>query len=177
MATQLKGISGYIFMQKSPSCGLYRVKVYQANGLPAPGGGRGLYAAAFCAALPDLPVEEEGRLNDPVLRENFLTRVYAYADWQELLQTGLTRQRLTHFHARYKYLLLATNPEQYRALGQLLGDMVLHDLNELAPRYFSALMEALRKCATRGTHSNVLQHLSGHLKQTLSTEEKPKCSS
>ncbi len=172
MATQLTGISGYIFMQKSPSCGLYRVKVYQANGLPAPGGGRGLYAAAFCAALPDLPVEEEGRLNDPVLRENFLTRVYAYADWQELLQTGLTRQRLTHFHARYKYLLLATNPEQYRALGQLLGDMVLHDLKDLAPRYFSALMEALRKCATRGTHSNVLQHLSGHLKQTLSTKEK-----
>jgi uncharacterized protein YbgA (DUF1722 family)/uncharacterized protein YbbK (DUF523 family) len=172
MAEQLKGISGYIFMQKSPSCGLFRVKVYQANGLPAPGGGRGLYAESFCAALPDLPVEEEGRLNDPVLRENFLTRVFAYADWHELLERGLTRHRLTHFHARYKYLLLATHPEQYRLLGQLLGGLDKHNLLELAPRYFSALMEALRKCATRGTHSNVLQHISGYLKQTLSNEEK-----
>jgi uncharacterized protein YbgA (DUF1722 family)/uncharacterized protein YbbK (DUF523 family) len=172
MAEQLKGISGYIFMQKSPSCGLYRVKVYQANGLPAAGGGRGLYAQSFCTALPDLPVEEEGRLNDPVLRENFLTRVFAYADWQTLLQSGLTRHRLTHFHARYKYLLLATHPEQYRALGKLLGSLDKHNLAELAPRYFSALMEALRKCATRGTHSNVLLHISGYLKQTLSKDEK-----
>ncbi|MGY4533802.1 uncharacterized protein YbgA (DUF1722 family)/uncharacterized protein YbbK (DUF523 family) [Pseudomonas sp. TE3786] len=172
MAEQLAGISGYIFMQKSPSCGLHRVKVYQANGLPAAGGGRGLYAAAFCAAHPDLPVEEEGRLNDPVLRENFLTRVFAYADWQQLLQRGLSRHRLTHFHARYKYLLLATHPEQYRALGQLLGGLNKHNLHDLAPRYFSALMEALQKCATRGTHSNVLQHISGYLKETLSSEEK-----
>lgn len=172
MAAQLRGISGYIFMQKSPSCGLYRVKVYQANGLPAPGGGRGLYAEAFCAEHPDLPVEEEGRLNDPVLRENFLSRVYAYADWQELLQRGLSLHRLTNFHARYKYLLLATNPDQYRALGKLLGSLNKHDLAEIAPRYFSALMVALQRCATRGTHSNVLQHISGHLKQTLSADEK-----
>ncbi|PTQ67728.1 DUF523 and DUF1722 domain-containing protein [Pseudomonas sp. GV071] len=172
MAEQLRGISGYIFMQKSPSCGLYRVKVYGPKGLPEAGGGRGLYAAAFCAEHPDLPVEEEGRLNDPVLRENFLTRVFAYADWQQLLADGLTSRALTHFHARYKYLLLATHPEQYRALGQLLGGLNKHNLHELAPRYFSALMEALQKCATRGTHSNVLQHISGHLKQTLSADEK-----
>ncbi|MEN0105304.1 MAG: DUF523 and DUF1722 domain-containing protein [Pseudomonas sp.] len=172
MAEQLQGISGYIFMQKSPSCGLYRVKVYQANGLPAAGSGRGLYAETFCASLPNLPVEEEGRLNDPVLRENFLTRVFAYADWHELLQQGLTRHRLTHFHARYKYLLLATHPEQYRLLGKLLGSLDKHNLHELAARYFSQLMEALRKCATRGTHSNVLLHISGYLKQTLTSDEK-----
>jgi uncharacterized protein YbgA (DUF1722 family)/uncharacterized protein YbbK (DUF523 family) len=172
MAEHLQGISGYIFMQKSPSCGLYRVKVYGPNGLPEAGGGRGLYAAAFCAEHPNLPVEEEGRLNDPVLRENFLTRVFAYADWHDLLTQGLTCQRLTHFHARYKYLLLATHPEQYRILGKLLGGLDKHNLDDIAPRYFSALMVALQKCATRGTHSNVLQHISGYLKQTLSSDEK-----
>lgn len=176
MAGELQGICGYIFMQQSPSCGLERVKVYQANGMPTTGGGRGIFAQAFCARHPDLPVEEDGRLNDAVLRENFLTRVYAYARWQALLQSGLTRQALLNFHSRYKYQLLATNPLQYKALGQLLGNLHQHDLGELAPRYFSALMTALKKCATRGTHSNVLQHISGYLKKTLSGADKQEVS-
>jgi uncharacterized protein YbgA (DUF1722 family)/uncharacterized protein YbbK (DUF523 family) len=172
MAGELHGICGYIFMQKSPSCGLERVKVYQDNGMPSSVGGRGIYAAAFCARHPDLPVEEDGRLNDPVLRENFLSRVFAYAAWQNLLQQGLTRHRLLHFHARYKYLLMATDPQQYRTLGRLLGSLAEQHLQELAPRYFSELMAALKKCATRGTHSNVLQHLSGYFKRVLSADEK-----
>ena len=172
MAAELDDLCGYIFMQKSPSCGLERVKVYQANGYPAEGGGRGLYASAFCAARPDLPVEEDGRLNDPVLRENFLTRVFAYAEWQRLLASGLTRRAITDFHARYKYQLMANNPLQYKALGQLLGTLGQHDPAELGPRYFSQLMRALSRCATRGTHSNVLQHLCGYLKKSLSHDEK-----
>src|ERR1700712_1618867 len=99
MARQMDDICGYIFMQKSPSCGLERVKVYQDNGLPAPVG-RGIYAQTFCANQPDLPVEEDGRLNDPVLRENFITRVFAYADWQNLLASGLTRRGFTEFPSR-----------------------------------------------------------------------------
>lgn len=114
MAGQLTDICGYIFMQKSPSCGLERVKVYQANGYPATEGGRGLYAARFCAQRPDLPVEEDGRLCDPVLRENFITRVYAYADWQQLLAGGLSRHALIAFHSRYKYQLMAHNPSSTR---------------------------------------------------------------
>lgn len=172
MAAELTDLCGYIFMQKSPSCGLERVKVYHANGSPQDGGGRGIYAEAFCARHPDLPVEEDGRLNDPVLRENFLTRVFAYAAWQDLLQQGLSRRGLTDFHARYKYLLMAHNPLQYKALGKLLGNMGQSDPAELGPRYFSQLMAALTQCATRGTHSNVLQHLSGYFKQTLSVEDK-----
>jgi uncharacterized protein YbgA (DUF1722 family)/uncharacterized protein YbbK (DUF523 family) len=172
MAGALGDICGYIFMQKSPSCGLDRVKVYQPNGSPHDGGARGIYAQAFCARHPDLPVEEDGRLNDPVLRENFLTRVFAYAAWQELLKNGLSRNGLTDFHARYKYLLMAHNPLQYKALGKLLGDMGQTDPDELGPRYFSELMTALRKCATRGTHTNVLQHLSGYFKQVISAEDK-----
>jgi uncharacterized protein YbgA (DUF1722 family)/uncharacterized protein YbbK (DUF523 family) len=172
MATELDDICGYIFMQKSPSCGLDRVKVYHANGAPVDGGGRGIFAKAFCELHPDLPVEEDGRLNDPVLRENFLTRVFAYSAWQQLLQAGLTRRALTEFHSRYKYLLMAHNPVQYKTLGNLLGNMGQIDPKELGPRYFSELMAALKKCATRRTHTNVLQHISGYLKQVISAEDK-----
>ncbi|WPC05932.1 YbgA family protein [Pseudomonas sp. MBLB4123] len=172
IAEQLDGISGYILMQKSPSCGMQRVKVYQDGGRPSEPTGRGIFAAALMARHPDLPVEEDGRLNDPVLRENFLTRVFAYAEWQRLLREGLTRRALIAFHSRYKYLLMATAPLQYRALGRLLGDLARHDLAELAPRYFRELMTALKQCATRGTHSNVLQHLSGYLKRGLSPDER-----
>ena len=172
MANELADICGYIFMQKSPSCGLERVKLYHPRGHVQDGGTRGIYARAFCDRHPDLPVEEDGRLNDPVLRENFLTRVFAYSAWQELLRNGLSRRSLTEFHARYKYQLMAHNPVQYKALGKLLGDMGTTDARELGPRYFSALMTALKQCATRGTHSNVLQHLSGYFKQTISREDK-----
>jgi uncharacterized protein YbgA (DUF1722 family)/uncharacterized protein YbbK (DUF523 family) len=167
MAASLNDLCGYIFMHKSPSCGLERVKVYRADGVPCPEGGRGLYAQAFCAARPDLPVEEDGRLCDPVLRENFLVRVYAYAQWQQLLASGLTKGKIMAYHARYKYQLMANNPEQYRALGHLLGALGRKGIETVAPRYFSALMAALRRCATRGTHSNVLQHIAGYLRSSL----------
>lgn len=172
MAAEVGDICGYIFMQKSPSCGLERVKVYRENGAPVDGGGRGIYARAFCERHPDLPVEEDGRLNDAVLRENFVTRVFAYAAWQELLKGEITRRSLTEFHSRYKYQLMANNPVQYKVLGNMLGSMGRSDPNEVAPRYFTALMAALKKCATRSTHTNVLQHLSGYLKQTISAQDK-----
>ncbi len=172
MAQELGDICGYIFMQKSPSCGLERVKVYTEKGAPVDGGGTGIYAQAFCERRPNLPVEEDGRLNDPVLRENFITRVFAYAAWQELLKTGITRRALTEFHSRYKYQLMANDPVQYKALGNLLGNMGRSDPNEIAPQYFSDLMAALKKPATRRTHTNVLQHLSGYLKQTISASDK-----
>jgi uncharacterized protein YbgA (DUF1722 family)/uncharacterized protein YbbK (DUF523 family) len=172
MAEELGDICGYIFMQKSPSCGLERVKVYRENGAPVDGGGRGIYAQAFCERHPNLPVEEDGRLNDAVLRENFITRVFAYAAWQELLKAGISRRSLTEFHSRYKYQLMANDPVQYKVLGNLLGSMGRSDPNEIAPRYFSDLMAALKKPATRRTHTNVLQHISGYLKQTLTAADK-----
>lgn len=110
-------ICGYIFMQKSPSCGLERVKVYQDGGRPAELSGRGIYAWAFCDAQPDLPVEEDvGRLNDPVLRENFMTRVWPPTARLAgtRFQQQATRRSLTEFHARYKYLLMAHHPVQYK---------------------------------------------------------------
>lgn len=173
MAVALDDICGYIFMQKSPSCGLERIKVYQANGYPAHQRASGLYAARFSELRPDLPVEEEGRLCDPVLRENFITRVLAYADWQRTKAEGLSRHALIAFHSRYKYQVMAHHPEQYKALGKLLGSMTRQDdPDELGARYFSQLMSALRRCANRGTHGNVLMHLSGYLRRFLDAGDK-----
>jgi len=168
----LHDINGYILMQKSPSCGMERVKVYAANGHTQPGGGSGVFAQALMQACPDLPVEEDGRLNDAVLRENFLTRVYAHADWQRLRQAGLSRRAIVDFHSRYKYQLMASNPLQYKVLGRLVAQLAEHSLEEFAPQYFSQLMQALKKPATRGTHCNVLLHLSGYLKDALGAEDR-----
>lgn len=172
MALQLSEICGYIFMRNCPSCGLDRVNADQADGHAAEAGDRGTYISAFCAARPGLPVEEEGRLNDPVLRENFLTRIYAYAQWQELCRRGLSHKAIIDFHSCYKYQLMANDLVQYKALGRLLGSVGEHSPEEIGPRYFSTLMAALKKCATRGSHSNVLQHLCGYLKRHLNRDEK-----
>ena len=134
IAAELDDISGYILMQKSPSCGMERVKVYQANGHPIEGGGSGLFAHALMEARPDLPVEEDGRLNDPVLRENFLTRIFPYAQWQQLSRAGLTRKAVVEFHSRYKYQLMATDPLHYKALGRLVATIGDAPLDELGPR-------------------------------------------
>lgn len=172
VATELHDICGFVLMQKSPSCGMERVKVYQANGHPIEGGGSGLFAHALMQARPDLPIEEDGRLNDPVLRENFLTRIFAYAEWQRLVASGVTRKALVEFHSRYKYQLMATDPVQYKALGRLVATVGKQPLEAFAPSYFSQLMAALKKTASRGTHTNVLQHLSGYLKRDLGTQDK-----
>lgn len=172
IAAELPDICGYILMQKSPSCGMERVKVYQHNGASVPGGGRGVFAAALMRAWPDLPVEEDGRLNDPVLRENFITRVFVYAGWQRLLREGLTRKALYSFHARYKYQLMATSRQHYQTLGRLLAEAAKEPLEEFAAGYFSQLMTALKQPASRGSNSNVLQHLAGYLKRNLAAPDK-----
>ena len=172
VASELTDISGFILMQKSPSCGMERVKVYGANGYSLPGGGSGIFASHLMQARPDLPVEEDGRLNDPVLRENFLTRVCAYAEWQALLAEGISARAIVGFHARYKYQLMANNPLQYKVLGRLVSEAGRQPIEAFAADYFSRLMQALKKTATRGTHSNVLQHLSGYLKHALNAEDR-----
>lgn len=169
---QYDDLCGYIFMKNSPSCGLFRVKVYQQNGYPAQTPGRGLYAKAFTDNHPLLPVEESGRLCDPLLRENFITRVFAYADWQALLKSGLTHQKLIAFHARYKYCLMAHSPSEYSALGRLLADAGNHDPEVLGDTYFAELMRVLARLASRKTHTNVLMHLQGYLKKKISAREK-----
>ena len=166
-------LCGFIFMQKSPSCGMERVKVYEPNGHPAPATGQGIFAARLMQTNPLLPVEEEGRLNDPVLRENFVNRVIVYSDWQQLLREELSPSRLLAFHARHKYLLMAHQSPSYRKMGQMLANPGRGAaLRETADAYFAELMAALRRPASRRGHSNVLQHVAGHFKKVLNPPEK-----
>ena len=171
-AREHKDLCGYIFMKNSPSCGLFRVKVYQENGYPANEAGRGIYADVLKKAHPLMPMEESGRLNDPLLRENFISRVFAYSDWQQLLNDGLTHHKLINFHTRYKYSLMAHSPVHYAELGRMLADAGNHDVEALGERYFRALMMVLSKIASRKTHTNVLMHIQGYLKKKLSSAEK-----
>ena len=172
VANEQTQLCGFILMQKSPSCGMERVKVYQANGYPAQGTAAGAFAAELMRQRPLLPVEEEGRLHDPVLRENFVTRVMVYAAWQQLQFEGLSAESLLAFHARHKYLLLAHHPEHYQRMGRLLANLSAVDLPHIAETYFELLMVALKKVANRGTHSNVLAHIAGHFKRVLSSDER-----
>lgn len=171
-AARLDDLAGFIFMQQSPSCGLFRVRVYGDSGQPQAPGGRGLFAAAFCSARPELPVEEEGRLHDASLRENFLTRVFAHQEWLQLCRDGLTRKGILDFHSRYKYQLLAHHPRQYAELGRLLAQIGQHDAEAFGPRYYQAFSQAMLRCASRGSHANVLQHLAGYLKTALASDDK-----
>ncbi len=169
-AAEASGLAGYVFMKGSPSCGLFRVKVYPHEDGVVTGApdmrGRGAYAAAFTAGRADLPVEENGRLHDPVLRENFVTRVFAYAHWLSVARAGLSARRLIAFHSRYKYLLMAHSVPAYQAAGRELSNLK-SDLDAKAGRYVSILMTGLTQPASRKSHANVLSHLQGYLKDKL----------
>jgi uncharacterized protein YbgA (DUF1722 family)/uncharacterized protein YbbK (DUF523 family) len=169
-AAGFRDVVGYVFMKNSPSCGLFRVKVYPYQNGRVTGApdrrGRGAYAAAVVEACPNLPVEENGRLHDPVLRENFVTRTFAYAHWKALERAGLSRARLVEFHSRYKYLLMAHSVPHYQQTGGLLADLK-HDFDAKAERYLGLLMAGLAQPATRRGHANVLSHLQGYFKKHL----------
>ncbi|MBU2709877.1 YbgA family protein [Zooshikella harenae] len=170
-AKQLHQLSGYIFMQKSPSCGMERVKVYQSNGYPHHHSGTGLYAQQIMKHFPLLPVEEEGRLHDPILKENFINRVMAYHSWQQLM-LNLTPYTLIQFHTRYKYIVLAHSPADYSRLGQLVANISANNLTDTANAYQPIFMIALQQRATRKTHTNVLMHILGYLKHALIQAER-----
>lgn len=165
-AGRLDKLHGFILKKDSPSCGMSRVKLYNESGM-AERSGVGVFAEAIMSANPLLPVEEEGRLNDAALRDNFITRVYVYARWKQLQDEPLTAARLLDFHTRHKYLLLAHSPVDYRLLGQMLSKLDGIDLEATAERYITRMMQALARPATRKQHSNVLQHLLGYLKGRL----------
>jgi uncharacterized protein YbgA (DUF1722 family) len=164
-------LSGYILKKGSPSCGIARVRLYNEHGVPSRKG-VGLFARAFIEQFPLLPVEEEGRLCDPTLRENFIERVFCYRRWQDLVQSGVTRQALVQFHTIHKYVLLAHSPQQCEVLGRLIGQAHQHRPKELAHRYGELFMKALAVKATVRKHVNVLQHILGYFKERLGAREK-----
>lgn len=168
----LAGISGYILKKDSPSCGMERVKVYRPNGGMAERKGVGIFASVLKTQMPELPMEEEGRLNDSVLRENFVARVYVYDRWQRLLSQGLASGRLIDFHSDHKYMVMAHSQAAYRRMGRMLADLRGVDLQAVGMMYFAELMEALRRRVNRKRHVNVLQHMLGYLKRSIDREDK-----
>jgi uncharacterized protein YbgA (DUF1722 family)/uncharacterized protein YbbK (DUF523 family) len=167
---EAEDLCGFVLKKDSPSCGMERVKVYSKGA--GTRNGRGLFARTLMERMPLLPVEEEGRLNDPRLRENFVERVFAYRRLKDLFAARWTVGDLVRFHTAEKLLLLAHDPAAYRELGRLVAAAKARSRPEVARGYGEAYMRALAKLATPGKHANVLQHMAGYFKDLLPAEEK-----
>ena len=164
-------LSGFIFKAKSPSSGMARVKLYDKNGSPN-SRGVGLFAQAFMEHFPLLPVEEDGRLNDPRLRENFIEIIFTLKRWRESIAAGKTHGVLVDFHTRHKLLILSHSPETYRQMGKLVAGHHGLETNETYAQYMALLMKGMRMRTTTRKHVNVLQHVLGYFKKQLDADEK-----
>jgi len=166
-----EGLMGFIFKSDSPSSGMERVRVYNEKGMPVKKG-VGMFARAFMEHFPLLPVEEEGRLHDPKLRDNFIERIFALARWRDVLAKGMTRGNLVDFHTRHKLLILSHNPKHHQMMGKLVAQAKAISPKELYDQYQSVLMEALQLKTTPKKNANVLQHMMGYFRDQLSPDEK-----
>lgn len=169
---ELQPLRGFIFMQGSPSCGAYRVKVYHPNGNTQHTSGKGAFAGRVMEKMPWLPVEEAGRLMDAHLRENFVTRVFVLDQWMKMQNDELARKDIIDFHSSNKYLVMAHSLRHYKLLGKLLARAGFYSISTLAIRYRNILMHGLREIAGLKGNANALQHMQGYLKNKLSKEAK-----
>jgi uncharacterized protein YbgA (DUF1722 family)/uncharacterized protein YbbK (DUF523 family) len=169
-------LCGYVLKKDSPSCGMERVKTYGAGEMPRRDG-RGLFAAALMHRFPLLPVEEEGRLTDPVLRENFIERVFAFRRLQDLFASRWSVGSLVRFHTAHKMSLLAHSTRAYEELGRLVASAAAMPRADLRRRYAALFMSTLAIPATRPRHTNVLQHMAGHVKKLLDAASREELSS
>ncbi|MGB1263988.1 MAG: YbgA family protein, partial [Cognaticolwellia sp.] len=163
-------LSGYILKKDSPSCGMERVRLYKGN-MPDRVG-VGIFAQALMDKFPHLPVEEEGRLGDAILRENFIQRVFIYARWQKMLAQPFSMQALMHFHAQHKYIFMSHDQNLAKALGRRLGQPDKENDAELLNDYLQDMMVILKIRASRKNHVNTLQHIQGYLKNSISADDK-----
>jgi len=164
------GLCGFLFKSKSPSSGMRGVKVYR-DASRTVYSGTGLFAAAFMQRFPLIPVEDEGRLHDPGLRENFIERVFVYRRWQEFAGHPGGAARLVQFHTRHKYLIMAHSPKHLAQLGKIVANVRDNDAGTMET-YFTTLMDALRLIATVSKNTNVLLHIMGYFKRDLEHVEK-----
>lgn len=175
-ASYLPGISdfaGFIVCAKSPSCGMERVRLYDEQGNRGAKAGTGLFTAALMEEYPWLPVEEDGRLHDPVLRENFVERVFALHELNTLRANGLSRRALLDFHSRYKLQLLSHHQAGYRAIGPFVASLYeWDDLNAFFEVYRDKLMAILKQPASRKNHTNVLMHVQGYFRNQLNARQR-----
>ena len=171
LAREEPDLCGYVLKKDSPSCGMLRVKTYCGDGMPERNG-VGLYASALLRRFPLLPVEEEGRLNDPRLRENFIERVYSYRRLKDLFVPGWSLGDLIQFHTAHKMALLAHSTARYNEMGRLVARGKGIAATELRDGYEKAFMATLAIVATTRRHTNVLMHMMGHLKKLLDADAK-----
>jgi uncharacterized protein YbgA (DUF1722 family)/uncharacterized protein YbbK (DUF523 family) len=166
-----ENLCGFIFKKDSPSSGMLRVKVYNRQGMPTKSGS-GLFARVFMDHFARIPVEEEGRLHDPGLRENFIERIFALRRWRMLLAEKKSLGGLVAFHTREKLLLLAHSPSHYRRMGKWVADGKYIAARELFDQYEQLFMSALQLKSSVAKNINVLQHILGYFKKQLTGEEK-----
>jgi uncharacterized protein YbgA (DUF1722 family)/uncharacterized protein YbbK (DUF523 family) len=164
-------LHGYILKKDSPSCGMERVRLFDAKGVPAKSG-RGLFAEVLLSHFPNLPVEEEGRLSDPRLRENFIERVFAYHRLLNFFASPWKMGDLVAFHTAQKLLLMAHSPQAYAELGKLVADAKKKPRGEIQAKYESGFMTGLRHLATTRRQTNVLLHILGYFRDQLDAESR-----
>ena len=163
---QQADLCGFVLKKDSPSCGLHKVRVYNDAGMPSRDG-MGLFARALTTAMPSLPVEDEGRLADPGLRESFVERVFGYRRLKDLLQGSPTPGDLVAFHTAHKLQLMSHSPKLYRELGRLVATAGSADLTEVLSSYAATFMQIMAVRTTSAKHTDVLQHVLGHFKKVL----------
>jgi uncharacterized protein YbgA (DUF1722 family)/uncharacterized protein YbbK (DUF523 family) len=170
-ALEKEDLCGFIFKKGSPSSGLYRVKIYTDQGMPHQSGA-GIFARAFTERFPLIPVEEDGRLNDPTLRENFIEQIFSLKRWRETLAKPRNVGAIVDFHTRNKLLILSHSQTHYRQMGKLVADGKKLPIADLYRRYETLFVESLRLKPTTKKNTNVIQHMMGYFKQNLSADEK-----
>jgi len=166
-----EGLCGFIFKSNSPSSGMERVRVYNEKGMPVKEG-VGIFAKIFMNHFPLLPVEDEGRLHDPGLRENFIERVFTLRRWRELLEEKESRGNVVDFHTKHKLLILSHSQKHYQAMGKLVAQAKDLPLKELYRQYQTLLMESLELKTTARKNGNVLMDVMSYFKEQLSSDEK-----
>lgn len=164
-------LCGFIFKGKSPSSGLYKVKVYNDKGYPV-NQGTGIFARAFVDAFPLVPVEEDGRLCDDAIRENFIERIFVFKRWRDLLKHERHVRHMMDFHTVHKYLIMAHSPRHYTLMGKLVAGLKKETLEDDMKRYEALLAEAMQLKATVAKQVNVLQHMAGYFKRHMTADEK-----
>jgi uncharacterized protein YbgA (DUF1722 family)/uncharacterized protein YbbK (DUF523 family) len=170
-ALEKESLCGFIFKSKSPSSGMSRVKVYNDQGMPAQTG-VGMFARAFMDHFPLIPVEEDGRLHDPKIRENFIERVFTLMRWRKNLEEKPAMGRLVDFHSKNKLLIMAHSPKHYKEMGRLVAGGKGTAIKKGYEHYQTLLMDALKLKSTIRKNSNVLFHLMGYFKKQLTADEK-----
>ena len=161
-----ESLCGYVLMKKSPSCSLSSAKIYKGT-QSIPGKHAGVFTRGLMDANPLLPVEEDGRLNDPGLRENFIARVYAFHDWKQSVGDEPTPRKIVEFHSRYKYMLMAHSLAHYKSLGRFVANVGEGDIEDISRIYVKEFMEGLSQSASRKDHTNTLYHMLGYLRDAV----------